>query len=168
MKKILLILSAIAVIAANIGCDQASKQYARKHFKGKPVISFAGDTIDIVYAENSGGFLSLGSRMKQPLKNSIMIIIPIAAIFLALVFIFFSKHLSNLELFLLCSVAGGGISNIYDRITHKGLVTDFLNVGIGPIRTGIFNLADMAILFGLILLVLIQMGKKPENAAHET
>jgi len=48
----------------------------------------------------------------------------------------------------------GGIGNLIDRLFHNGLVIDFLNVGIGPIRTGIFNVADMAIMagFGILLL----------------
>ena len=48
-------------------------------------------------------------------------------------------------------VAGGG-SNLVDRALH-GAVVDFLNVGIGPLRTGIFNVADMAIMLGAALLV---------------
>ncbi len=31
---------------------------------------------------------------------------------------------------------------------------DFLNMGIGPLRTGIFNVADMAIMAGFALLIL--------------
>ena len=41
-----------------------------------------------------------------------------------------------------------------DRLLNEGRVTDFLNVGIGTLRTGIFNPADMAILAGALLLVL--------------
>ena len=32
-------------------------------------------------------------------------------------------------------------------------MVDFLNVGIGPLRTGIFNVADMAIMLGVALLI---------------
>jgi signal peptidase II len=32
-------------------------------------------------------------------------------------------------------------------------VIDFLNVGIGSLRTGIFNVADMAIMLGVFLLL---------------
>jgi signal peptidase II len=32
-------------------------------------------------------------------------------------------------------------------------VIDFLNVGVGPLRTGIFNVADVAITLGVALLV---------------
>jgi signal peptidase II len=34
------------------------------------------------------------------------------------------------------------------------MVIDFMNVGIGPLRTGIFNVADMAIMLGAGIFVL--------------
>jgi hypothetical protein len=51
-------------------------------------------------------------------------------------------------------VLAGGIGNLIDRVLHDGLVTDFLNLGIGSIRTGIFNVADMALTTGALVLVL--------------
>ena len=51
-------------------------------------------------------------------------------------------------------VSGGGLSNLIDRVTQGGNVTDFLNVGAGPIRTGIFNCADMALMLGVAILIL--------------
>lgn len=47
----------------------------------------------------------------------------------------------------------GGASNLVDRITY-GMVIDFMNDGIGSVRTGIFNVADMAIMLGAVILVL--------------
>ena len=41
----------------------------------------------------------------------------------------------------------GGASNLVDRIAY-GMVIDFMNVGVGPVRTGIFNVADVAIMLG--------------------
>jgi signal peptidase II len=46
----------------------------------------------------------------------------------------------------------GGASNLLDRITY-GKVIDFMNVGLGPLRTGIFNVADMAIMLGAAIVV---------------
>ena len=48
---------------------------------------------------------------------------------------------------------GGGISNLADRALRAGAVVDFLNVGLGPLRTGIFNVADVGITAGTILLI---------------
>jgi len=47
----------------------------------------------------------------------------------------------------------GGVSNLVDRIA-MGRVIDFLNIGVGPVRTGIFNVADVAIMAGIGLLML--------------
>jgi signal peptidase II len=66
----------------------------------------------------------------------------------------FVKRLNRWGIGALALIAGGGASNLLDRLLDAGRVTDFLNVGIGPLRTGIFNIADMAILGGAILLLL--------------
>lgn len=42
----------------------------------------------------------------------------------------------------------GGVSNWIDRVAI-GSVVDFLNIGIGSFRTGIFNVADVAIMTGI-------------------
>jgi signal peptidase II len=51
----------------------------------------------------------------------------------------------------------GGLSNWIDRL-FRGSVVDFLNVGIGSFRTGIFNLADVAIMLGVALLVVAELS----------
>jgi len=50
-------------------------------------------------------------------------------------------------------ILAGGLGNQIDRMMNQGQVVDFINVGIGPIRTGIFNVADMAISLGLVLML---------------
>ena len=52
-----------------------------------------------------------------------------------------------------CLFAAGGASNLVDRIAY-GSVIDFMNLGIGSLRTGIFNVADMAIMLGAGILAL--------------
>jgi signal peptidase II len=55
---------------------------------------------------------------------------------------------SGTQLFGLGLVFAGGASNLVDRIS-RGSVIDFMNVGLGGLRTGIFNVADVAILVGV-------------------
>src|SRR4030095_6814365 len=50
-------------------------------------------------------------------------------------------------------VIAGGASNWIDRVV-RGSVVDFMNVGIGPLRTGIFNVADVAIMVGVAIVAL--------------
>jgi signal peptidase II len=71
-----------------------------------------------------------------------------------------SPALVGLSLFV-----AGGASNLADRVA-RGSVIDFLNVGLGPLRTGIFNVADMAVLLGLFILAIAQArsDKRPHAA----
>jgi signal peptidase II len=57
----------------------------------------------------------------------------------------------------------GGVGNLIDRIMHNGSVVDFLNVGIGPLRTGIFNFADVFVMGGSMLLLCYALRKQREN-----
>ena len=57
-------------------------------------------------------------------------------------------------------MAGGGVGNLIDRIFNNGAVTDFVRLGIGPLRTGIFNLADVAVVVGISMLFLWGVGER--------
>ena len=65
------------------------------------------------------------------------------------------------EVAAVAAIVGGGIGNLVDRV-QLGAVRDFLNVGIGSLRTGIFNLADMAITFGGIALIVLPFIRRRE------
>ncbi len=53
-------------------------------------------------------------------------------------------------------IAGGGISNIIDRIFHNGSVVDFIDLRYWPV----FNLADSAIVIGVFLIIYHLYQKK--------
>jgi signal peptidase II len=56
----------------------------------------------------------------------------------------------------------GGASNWLDRLAF-GRAVDFINIGVGPLRTGIFNLADVAIMAGAGLVILAEVWKAPRR-----
>ena len=64
-------------------------------------------------------------------------------------------------------IIGGGLGNLIDRILNQGAVIDFMNIGIGPIRTGVFNVADLAILAGIFIFAAFY-AKKRHNQAEAT
>lgn len=69
-------------------------------------------------------------------------------------FLFFVKEIPPLSVISWSLVLSGGIGNLLDRLLHDGRVIDFMNVGIGSLRTGIFNVADVCIMIGISLVVL--------------
>ena len=63
-------------------------------------------------------------------------------------------------------IIGGGAGNLIDRIQYDGVVIDFLNVGVGPVRTGVFNVADVAVIAGVLLYVVTQwLGDRGSSRA---
>jgi signal peptidase II len=107
--------------------------------------------VRLEYAENTGAFLSLGSELPAWARTALFSAGPAVAL-LACVVAMVRHRWRRLALLGLCLAFAGGLSNLLDRVIH-GRVVDFLNVGIGSLRTGIFNVADMAIMAGVALLV---------------
>jgi signal peptidase II len=96
--------------------------------------------------------LSLGAALPARLRALIFLaVVPLGLLF-ASGLVLRSGSSRALSLVALGLVAGGGLSNWLDRLAHDGLVTDFLSVGFGPVRTGIFNVADVAVVAGVLLL----------------
>ena len=137
-----------------VGCDQAAKSAARSMLHSGVTESLFSDSLRLQLTENPGSFLSLGASLPAQLRFTLFT----AAVALILVSLvsaaLFARRLSTAGFVALALIAGGGTSNLIDRLLYDGRVTDFLNVGIGALRTGIFNLADMAIITGALLLVL--------------
>lgn len=143
----------IAWIAGVLVLDQWTKVLALDHVRGQLPRVYLGGFFRIEYAENSGAFLSLGAALSQETRFWIFVVA--VAIFLvgAGWVLFRDRRLDRMSAFALSIILGGGIGNLIDRsIRPNHGVVDFLNVGIGNFRTGIFNIADMAIMLGVILL----------------
>ena len=137
-----------------VGCDQVSKSAARSLLHAGVTESLFADSLRLQLMENPGSFLSLGASLPQHLRFTLFTAAVAALLFGLVCASLFARRLSTSRFIALALVAGGGISNLIDRLLYDGRVTDFLNVGIGSLRTGIFNLADMAIMAGVLLLVL--------------
>lgn len=161
-KKIKANIIIILIILVNLAADQISKHLARVYIEGKGIINVVGDLFIMVYAENSGAFLSLGSNLEQPYKTLVLVLFPTLAILAGILYLIFGKHVSFRQSVAIASIIGGGLGNIYDRAMHLGAVTDFLNFGIGNIRTGILNVADLSITFGALALFIIQYIEEKE------
>jgi signal peptidase II len=144
----------IIILLACTGCDQITKNVARRELKLSAPISLLGDVIRLQYAENPGALMSLGAGLPAEVRFLFFVVLAGAALALTLAYAFNALELSLLQLSGLSLVAAGGTGNLLDRVLYQGVVIDFLNLGIGSLRTGIFNVADVAIFGGAGLVLL--------------
>lgn len=143
----------LVILVACVGCDQSTKYTARQLLRGQDTLYLLGGMLQIGYTENLGAFLGMGANMPAILRSTVLI--AMVAIFLTVMFVVLirSPELERPTLIAGALIMCGGISNLIDRILNQGAVIDFLNLGIGRLRTGVFNVADLAIVAGFVLLV---------------
>jgi signal peptidase II len=150
MTKIGLRVVLLVAMAATIGCDRVTKHIAATTLSGTPSRSFLADTIRLEYVENTGAFLSLGADWPLPARTALLGI-GNAVLLFALAVTAIRLHWPRSTLLGLALFVAGGASNLLDRLAY-GKVVDFMNVGVGPLRTGIFNIADFAIVLGVAII----------------
>ena len=160
-NKILTInLFILLIITVNIGCDQVSKSAAREHLEYNRTVSIWSSYLVFRKVENPGAFLSLGDDLKPPWRQILLLGIPLAMLFSVLIALFiYPKRFSIPIKIGLAFIIGGGLGNLIDRILYNS-VTDFLHIDLGIVKTGIFNVADMSLMFGLGLLIYFQIFPK--------
>lgn len=159
-------LGMVAVALFCVGCDQASKRVAAEILKGTETRSFWGDVFRLTYAENSGAFLGLGGGWPEPLRWLAFTGAALLVVGASLAWVVSQtrdQRQHTLAVWAMVLVAAGGAGNLVDRVIRDGRVIDFMNFGLGSVRTGIFNIADVQIMVGLGLLLL---GRRELNGSR--
>ena len=152
----------ISLVILNIILDQLSKFWIRSNVAPYSDINIIADYFIITNVENSGAFLGLGSDFSPVIKSILLLALPVGVLVTVLVYVFKDTSIDKLSLIGYSSIIGGGIGNIYDRFLY-GSVTDFLFIDLGGVfKTGIFNIADLSVTTGMILIVWASFKTKNE------
>ena len=147
-----------SILFVTLVLDLVSKAWARATLDGH-VYRYFGDLLVFEHSENPGAFLSLGADFDPRFRFWIFTIGIAAITFGVLIYLIRTKLLPNIQVGAYTLIVAGGFGNLVDRVM-KETVTDFINMGIGSLRTGIFNIADMAIMLGVFILVGLSFQKE--------
>lgn len=151
----------VMIVFVVVAVDQWSKVYAVREWKGQPTQSFLGDTFRIQYAENHGAFLSLFAGLSESARFWILTVANAALLLGVSTFLLSPRRVERWTFVALTLVVAGGMGNLIDRASY-GYVIDYFNIGIGSVRSGIFNVADMAISAGFLMLVPYLLRGEPQ------
>ena len=152
----------ILTIVLTIAVDQISKIIVRTYVVPSERSNIIGKYFTLHNVENAGAFLGMGSDLSPLLKLILLLILPIVVLSFVTYHIFKDQSLDKVSVFAFASIIGGGIANVFDRVVY-GSVTDFFHIDLGGVfRTGIFNMADLSVTTGMILLLMVSFKKKKE------
>jgi signal peptidase II len=140
------------VLVCTAGCDQVTKHLARTELGRMGSATLPGGFIEFTLAENPGAFLGLGASLPQAARSALTVCVSFGLAFL-LAYLVRTPRLRLVPFLALALIWAGGISNLIDRVARHGLVTDFMVIRVGPLHTGVFNLADFVIVAGMLMLV---------------
>lgn len=150
--RIIVIFSFLFLI---FGLDQATKLWAINQLMGKNAIIYFNGIFQFVYAENPGAFLGLGGGWSRGVRFVIFAFI----VFLGLggmLWYLIKKENLKINLYAYTFILAGGFGNLWDRVFHEdGHVIDYMLIELwGPLRTGVFNIADIFIVIGVLMALL--------------
>ena len=148
------------IVFLSISFDQISKIWVRNNFESYSEKSIIGDVFTLIKVENTGAFLGMGSELSEIPRILLLIILPVIVLISITLYTYIDKSLDKLSIIGFSLIIGGGIANIFDRIVF-GSVTDFLYINLGGIfKTGIFNIADLSVTTGMIIILISSFKRK--------
>ena len=133
--------------------DQATKLLVRTHMLPGDSIPLIPQIFHLTHVQNPGAAFGIFAH-----RTGFFIFIAVAVILFILVFLLKTGHQQKLLRIGLALQLGGAVGNLIDRI-RLGHVTDFFDFRIWPV----FNIADMAIVFGVGLLCWEIINASPEG-----
>ena len=165
-SRLIVVLVAVVV---TVGLDQWTKYLATVYLQGEPDQFYFGDVLRLTHVHNTGAFLSIGAGLNDFWRPVLLNLFPALLLILLLYYIFREKFLNRWQVVALALIVGGGLSNIVDRLLY-GHVVDMLHLKAFGLQTGIFNVADMAIMAGMFIMLPFALRPAPgkEEPREET
>jgi signal peptidase II len=153
----------LGVVGGVVVLDVITKYVVQQRMRLYDPIPVLGDFFRLTYIYNRGAAfgLSLGDH-----SRIIFTALTIVAIVGLLVWYRSTPLSDRLRLWALSLVTGGAIGNLIDRIRSERGVVDFLDFGFGNVRWPVFNVADIAVSVGAVLLA-ISLWREDQQAARD-
>ena len=160
IKALLILLVCLPLI----GCDRYTKQQAVILLKGQEPVSFLNGFFTLTYHENTGAMLSLGAYLPESVRFIIFTLLVGLVLVGGLIYLLV-KPMNKYSFILGLLILSGGFGNLYDRAFNNGRVVDFMLLQAGSLKTGVFNVADVAIMAGLLGFIFVssKWGKQLTN-----
>ena len=133
-----------------LAVDVATKMWVVQNLILYDSVPLLGDFVRFTYTHNRGA--AFGVNIGEHSRAFFLVLSLLALGVLGYIYKV-TPIADRLRLFATALVSGGAIGNIVDRVRYERGVVYFLDVGLGTHRFYVFNVADMAVSVGAILLL---------------
>ena len=141
----------LAVLTAVLVLDIGTKLLVQEHFFLYQQVDIVGEYVRLTYIYNPGAAfgIHLGENSRE-----IFLVLSLIALAALVGMYWYTPVTDRTRLIAISLICGGAVGNLIDRIRSESGVVDFIDVGVGTIRWPVFNVADMAVTTGAIILAL--------------
>ena len=141
----------LAVLAAVLVLDISTKLLVQEHFFLHQQVDIIGEYLRLTYIYNPGAAfgIHLGENSRE-----IFLVLSLIALAALVGMYWYTPAGDRTRLVAISLICGGAVGNLIDRVRSTSGVVDFIDVGVGTIRWPVFNVADMAVTTGAIILAL--------------
>lgn len=148
------------IVGVVLVLDILTKLWVVQSFALYESVPVLGDWVRLTYTHNPGA--AFGIHVGE---HSRVFFLTLSLVALGVLVLLYrgTSAFDRLRIVALSLVAGGAIGNIVDRIRYERGVVDFLDVGIGTHRWPVFNVADMAVSTGAVLLLVAFYTEEDEE-----
>jgi len=139
------------ILGGVVVLDLITKVIVQRTFHPLEQVDVLGSFVRLTYIRNPGAafgiYLGPSSRLIF-LGLSVLAIVVLAAMYK------YTPAGDRIRLVAIALICSGALGNLIDRLRSTNGVIDFVDVGLGDMRWPVFNVADMAVTTGAVVLAL--------------
>lgn len=140
-----------AVVVALVLADWLSKALVQRFMEPYQQIDLIGDYVRLTYIFNPGA--AFGIHLGEA-SRAVFLILSLTALVALLAMYWVTSPRAEGRLTAIALIIGGALGNLVDRVRHEHGVVDFVDLGVQSVRWPVFNVADVAVTAGAVVLAL--------------
>jgi signal peptidase II len=154
----------VVILAAIVTIDLVTKAIVQRTFALNEQIDVIGSVLRLTYIHNPGAAFGI---YLGPSSRTIFLVLSAAALAVLTLMYWYTPAGDRIRLAAIALICSGALGNLLDRVRSPHGVIDFVDVGLGDWRWPVFNVADMAVTVGAVVLALSlwrEDRRQPEEA----
>lgn len=141
----------VVIVAGVVLVDYTTKWLVQSTLTLYEQVDIIGDYVRLTYIFNPGA--AFGIHVGDH-SRILFLALSIVALFALGGMYWATPSADRPRLAAIALICGGALGNLIDRLRSARGVVDFLDVGVGTIRWPVFNIADIAVTTGAVILAL--------------